>query len=549
MSVIVVDDFTNNPNETRQFALTLDFPVVGNYPGLRTRSYADESWIPFIEKYIGEKITWFDTHPFSYNGAFQYCVASDGNSWIHRDCTDWAAVLFLTPDPPPGTGLTMYKEDKTPDVVVENKFNRLVLFRGKKYHKSTGYFGDDKESGRLFQTFFFNAASPPLYRWNLTRPRVVAFMMSTNRYEYLERTLKSFFDNVSFEGCSFAGLFIVDDFPLGRDPDKNRALIEKYGVKIIEHETNEGLPASWRHGWDIVCEEHTDFVFQLEDDVDFFRPVNVRHMIDTYTNSKVPITQLALARQPVYPSDDFVEDIATGGHGETHPGFVTQSRYFLTLASLYPKDIVDRYPKDELPMEHTVATFFLDNFSMTGAVYGTREDLVHVHHLGVISRGKKGYGNLPDGNYTYDKGTRVTCMTVCIIPTRGRPHSIRRTLTACVDTADPLVSTKYRVLIDKNDPLMDSIKSTVAHFENASVHVIDVRKPLEIPDSDVVCFIGNDHRPHEFGWNSKLYVSAQSNDYIHGESSTISAVRSSLGWVPSELIEAYEKIIYFSESS
>ena len=39
---------------------------------------------------------------------------------------------------------------------VGNKFNRCILFKGKRSHQSGEYFGDDKETGRLFQTYFFN---------------------------------------------------------------------------------------------------------------------------------------------------------------------------------------------------------------------------------------------------------------------------------------------------------------------------------------------------------------------------------------------------------
>ena len=39
---------------------------------------------------------------------------------------------------------------------VGNVFNRLVLFNAYRYHMSMDYFGDTKENGRLFQTFFFS---------------------------------------------------------------------------------------------------------------------------------------------------------------------------------------------------------------------------------------------------------------------------------------------------------------------------------------------------------------------------------------------------------
>ena len=38
----IFEDFYENPDEVRDYALTLDFNVVGNYPGARTKSYYEE---------------------------------------------------------------------------------------------------------------------------------------------------------------------------------------------------------------------------------------------------------------------------------------------------------------------------------------------------------------------------------------------------------------------------------------------------------------------------------------------------------------------------
>ena len=39
---------------------------------------------------------------------------------------------------------------------VGNVFNRAIVYPGNKFHSSIEYFGFDKYTGRLFQTFFFN---------------------------------------------------------------------------------------------------------------------------------------------------------------------------------------------------------------------------------------------------------------------------------------------------------------------------------------------------------------------------------------------------------
>lgn len=192
-SLIVVDNFYNNPLETRNYILTQDFKVRGNYPGQRTISYANADIQMVIQKYVltvGGKISDFpkpkpdlsDADQI-YNGAYQYTTSRD-RSWVHMDgFNNWAGVLFLTPNAPvtSGTGFyqfydgTMGEEDQ---VIMNNKgltdtysqdmtkwklvdqvgnvFNRLVLFNSKKFHMSMDYFGDSKDNGRLFQVFFFS---------------------------------------------------------------------------------------------------------------------------------------------------------------------------------------------------------------------------------------------------------------------------------------------------------------------------------------------------------------------------------------------------------
>lgn len=184
---LIVDDFYSNVDDVRSFALQQDFNVNGNYPGRRTASFITDSAKDLIQDIIrpfAGNVTWWGD---DYTGAFQYTTASD-RSWIHSDhTTNWAGVLYLTPDAPlsAGTGLfklkenglrnwknsdhteeenrnalhNKYSQDYTKWEMVDkigNVYNRLVLYRGDLFHVSLDYFGDSKENGRLFQLFFFN---------------------------------------------------------------------------------------------------------------------------------------------------------------------------------------------------------------------------------------------------------------------------------------------------------------------------------------------------------------------------------------------------------
>lgn len=191
--LIIIDNFYNNAMETRNYILTQEFKVRGNYPGQRTISYATQHLKDIIQEYIlpfGGKIIDFPMPDESnindnsiYNGAFQYTTSRD-RSWVHIDgFNNWAGVLYMTPNAPLTSGTAFYqyhdgatcKKDQTilnnkketdrfsQDLTkwkqvdtVGNVFNRLILFDSNRFHMSTDYFGDTKENGRLFQVFFFS---------------------------------------------------------------------------------------------------------------------------------------------------------------------------------------------------------------------------------------------------------------------------------------------------------------------------------------------------------------------------------------------------------
>lgn len=180
INAFVVDNFYNNPQEVRAFAMKQDFNVKGNYPGARTASFGQGSVRETIERIVTPhfgKITYW---PDGYNGSYQITTARD-RSWIHADHgTKFAGVVYLTPDAPlsSGTGFFRHKETGLTESVdgkgswnnhaqdmtkwdmvssVGNVFNRLILYRGAQFHSSLDYFGSSLEDGRLFQTFFFSA--------------------------------------------------------------------------------------------------------------------------------------------------------------------------------------------------------------------------------------------------------------------------------------------------------------------------------------------------------------------------------------------------------
>jgi hypothetical protein len=179
-TLIITDDFYQDPDAIRAYALSQPFEVKGNYPGIRTKPYLPDDLkesIQFIVRNAGGRVT--DWHENSgYTGAFQLCTSSD-RTWIHADNYNrWAAVCYLTPNAPLSAGTALYRYKETGETernsftapyldgydytkwdqtdYVSNKYNRIVMYRGNLYHASVDYFGNNMETGRLFQTFFFD---------------------------------------------------------------------------------------------------------------------------------------------------------------------------------------------------------------------------------------------------------------------------------------------------------------------------------------------------------------------------------------------------------
>ena len=115
-----------------------------------------------------------------WNGAFRLRDAGHFLASIHHHYKEgdasprgWSGLVYLSPDPPAGTGTSLWRDKGTGKCVagngvnaskdyerferihtVENVYNRLVLFRENVLHRAECGFGQDKDA-RLTQTFFF----------------------------------------------------------------------------------------------------------------------------------------------------------------------------------------------------------------------------------------------------------------------------------------------------------------------------------------------------------------------------------------------------------
>ena len=179
-SLLIFDDFYSNPIEVRDFALKSislrnEFSP-GGYPGKRTINYYTEDLDNKFKQIFSPYFSQVSTAPDTMSGSFQITNSND-KSWIHKDGPlirkyksdkNYAAVLFLTPNPVSKSGTTFYEKIVIKDSIteakeieyketdyVENKFNRIVIFDSDLLHASKNYFGVNDVDSRLTQVFFF----------------------------------------------------------------------------------------------------------------------------------------------------------------------------------------------------------------------------------------------------------------------------------------------------------------------------------------------------------------------------------------------------------
>jgi hypothetical protein len=196
--ITVVDNFYENPDEIRKFALAQQYEychqikdISYTFPGSRTK---DLSIIhPELFSKCCHKITSLfhnfehDVLRWQFTTCFQSVTKDYERGVIHHDNnTVFAAVLYLTPEPSKNSGTSLYKQGKSFDqttyedslkanderfkknqsvdtsyhqmfdeiVTVHNTYNSLIIYEGHHHHSANEFFGNNLENSRLAQVFF-----------------------------------------------------------------------------------------------------------------------------------------------------------------------------------------------------------------------------------------------------------------------------------------------------------------------------------------------------------------------------------------------------------
>ena len=197
---VIIDEFFETPNQIREWALSLEYYKGdrGNWPGYRTDLLheIDSQFHALICRKVIKhtKFNYFS----QFDASFSLCSEDWESGWVHNDPLRFnvVGVIYLNPVVPPGQyGTIIYdppsnyfndgvpdeifssdvnEEDVkkrqtkerlehnshfTPSQIVENRYNRCIIFDARQWHSAGNFFGssDKKEDQRLTIVFFGDA--------------------------------------------------------------------------------------------------------------------------------------------------------------------------------------------------------------------------------------------------------------------------------------------------------------------------------------------------------------------------------------------------------
>ena len=167
MNILVKDNFLNSVDIVRTLGLLSEYTcseeldVDPGWRGYRSEEWKNNSLLESINRnilytvsnYYGLSGYWIETYFHLAYERTKDTLSNFHEDKFHVDTPEYAGIIYLTPNPPKGSGTTI---DSLTRINVENVYNRLVSYPGNLYHAPTDLFGDNKETGRMTITFFID---------------------------------------------------------------------------------------------------------------------------------------------------------------------------------------------------------------------------------------------------------------------------------------------------------------------------------------------------------------------------------------------------------
>lgn len=215
---------------------------------------------------------------------------------------------------------------------------------------------------------------------------VLLLVMTDGRRDCIEQTIPSALDNLLGQT---GGRIIYDD---SGDDSYRWWLAERFGpdgFEVIHHPAGrQGFGGAIRAAWRHVALRHESFVFHLEDDFVFNRPVPLGSMMEIM-EAAPRLAQLALRRQPWNDNER-----AAGGIIEQHPdayadrsccqehAWLEHRQFFTTNPSLYRRSLCLGGWPDADHSEGVFSHQLFEDPELRCGFWGARESGEWVTHIG-----------------------------------------------------------------------------------------------------------------------------------------------------------------------
>lgn len=224
--------------------------------------------------------------------------------------------------------------------------------------------------------------------------KVLHVMFSTNRINYLTRTLEAQFSKLDFTGLEVHKMFF-DDYPLGRDNAYISSLVREYDFEeVILHYKNMGITSTWNELFQIIKTRDYDYILHQEDDVEPTEIIKVLDLIEVL-EANPDLSQVQLKRNYWFAADG-PEDKWLG----VKPTDILYKNFYLEkgnpwfwmLMSLYPKWIAEiDYVKLTgcCPSEGVLSSFMSSKYKKHSGIIKNLSGNNLVYHFGEVTKGKR----------------------------------------------------------------------------------------------------------------------------------------------------------------
>jgi len=220
--------------------------------------------------------------------------------------------------------------------------------------------------------------------------KICHVIFSTNRLEYLERTLDS------LKKLDYSGLIvdkiIIDDYPQTRNDKQFLQFISKYKFdEVILNKHNLGITKNWQNLFDIVNNNYYDFILHQEDDVELLFDIKLKDMADLL-NSNKNLRQVQLKRNNWYHTETEIIGPKSDDVIFSNFRYEIHKKYFWMMFSLYHSWICRENILEEtkqFPSEISLGNFLFNKYNLYTALLKTKEGANYINHFGEYSQGTR----------------------------------------------------------------------------------------------------------------------------------------------------------------